>query len=366
MPFTRLFKYILLQAIYGVMIALLCVGLTIILIDLVEQMRAISGVPNTGIATALKFTLMRLPGLIEQSIPITILIGTIICFTSLSRRSEITAMRAAGVSAWGFLAPLGWLAGLLGLFIILGIGPTAASLNEAYEYEKSRLTQSIETQGPGTSSINWQTIATKTGQIVISGEKSPNGKLLKSATIFEFDKSGTSFIRRIDAQQISLGKRDISVFNAIESRTGAASIIVPAIKIELADEAQAIQSKDPRTVPLWDLPRMAHLAAISGGTPERFWLRFYRLIGLPLTMLAMALFAAQMSLGLERAGSKAKSVVIALALGLLMYFLGDITALMAISGQIPASVAGLTPPIFVLAMTLAYVSIREDGGDLSI
>ena len=362
MYLTKLFRYIFKQALIGVMIAMVCVGMTIVLIDLVEQMRAISGVPNTGVGTALKFTMMRLPGLIEQSIPITILIGTIICFTSLSRRSEISAMRAAGVSAWGFLAPLCWLSGLLGVFIVLGIGPTSARLNENYENEKARLTQSIETQGPGTSSINWRTIATQTGQIVISSEKSDSKNKFKNAVIFEFDKSGTELIRRIAAIEIISNPTNIIAHNATIARTGLAAVILPVVKIDFADEAQSIQSKDPRTVPLWELPKLAHLAEISGGTPERFWLRFFRLIGLPLTMLAMAMFAAEMSLGLERAGSKAKSVVIALALGLMMYFFGDVAALMAISGRIPASVAGLAPPIFVLAMTLAFVSLREDGG----
>ncbi len=364
MPITRLFRYIFMQAIFGILIAMLCVGLTIVLIDLVEQMRAISGVPNTNIATALTFTFMRLPGLIEQSIPLTVLIGTIICFTSLSRRSEITAMRAAGVSAWGFLAPLCFLTGILGLFIVLGIGPTSARLNAKYEEAKSRLTQSIETKGPGLASINWTTIATKEGQIVISGQKSPRADIYSNATIFEFDKSGTSLIRRIDVQKLILEKKSVIAPNGIETRTGTAPIAIANINIPLADEAQAAQSKDPRTVPFWELPQMAQLAASSGGTPERFWLRFYRLIGLPLTMLAMALLAAQMSLGLERAGSKAKSIVIAIALGLAMYFFGDIAALLATSGQIPAIIAGLAPPIFVLSMTLAFVSLKEDGGTI--
>lgn len=361
MPFTRLFRYIFVQAIFGILIAMLCVGLTIILIDLVEQMRAISGVPNTSVATALMFTFMRLPGLIEQSIPITVLIGTIICFTSLSRRSEITAMRAAGVSAWGFLAPLCCLTGILGIFIVLGIGPTSARLNANYEAAKAKLTQNIETQGPGDLSIIWSTITTKTGQIVISGEKNKTDNSYNNATILDFDKSGTILLRRIDTPRLVIGDKNLMVTNGLETKTGTAPIAIGNINIELADAAQAAQSKDPRTVPIWELPQMAKLAQSSGGTPERFWLRLFRLIGLPLTMLAMALFAAQMSLGLERSGSKAKSIVIAISLGLVMYFFGDIAALMATSGQIPASVAGLAPPFLVLSLTLAFVSLKEDG-----
>ena len=44
-----------------------------------------------------------------------------------------------------------------------------------------------------------------------------------------------------------------------------------------------------------------------------------------------------------------------------MFFLGDMTGLLATSGILPPFIAAFCPPIFILAATLAFFSMREDG-----
>ncbi len=356
---TRLNTYIFYQSIMGFLIALISVCLSIIMVDLVEQMRAVSGVPNTNIGTALSFTFMRLPGLVEQTIPIVILIGSIITYTGLSRKSEIISMRAAGLSAWQFITPLGILAFLIGINIILVIGPLASSLNEKYETTKAQLNSSFVQKTDSNTAIVWKNYTYDKGQLVIQG-KAIDDNHLTNVTIYEFDMKGTTLNRRIDSNQIVIKNNVLVVYNAIENQTGQEQINRELITYEVNKNTLNSQTKEPKLLTAWELPEAAIKAQISGGNPEKYWLRFYKLLGLPFTMVAMAVFAALMSIGLDRSGGKAKSIFIAICVGIFMYFIGDLTGIMATSGIIPAIIAGLCPPIILITFTLYLFSIKED------
>ena len=97
--FSRLGRYITARVISGVAVALTCVLVSILLIDLVEQMRSIGARTELSMLEALRLTLLKTPMLIEQTLPFIMLAGTMMAVIGLNRSSELVAMRAAGVSA---------------------------------------------------------------------------------------------------------------------------------------------------------------------------------------------------------------------------------------------------------------------------
>lgn len=362
----RLNRYIFLKSLSGMVIAFLGVSASVIMVDLVEQSRAVAGIQNANFFTALKFTLMRLPGLTEQSIPITALVGTLLSFTGLSRRSEITAMRAAGVSAWRFLAPLGWLAVFIGVAVTFFIDPISAKLNDQYEAEKDRLSSIVQIADASKSTKSlWVTLPSTEGQLIIYGDSkeaiTQNSFAINNATIYVYDKSGLNLQKTIDAKLAIRKNKQLIISDAYTTHTGSQSEFSPSIQMGLSNTTSIEGTREPRIVPLWELPAEAHLAKQNGGSPEKYWLRFFRLLMLPFNMLAMVLFAAIMSIGLDRSGGKIRSVMIAIAIGISMYFFNEIAGLMASSGNIPGLIAAICPPVFTLALTLALISYREDG-----
>ena len=54
----------------------------------------------------LKFYLYQIPGLFVQSLPFGALIASVVCFVNLSRKNEIVAFRAAGLSVARMSLPL--------------------------------------------------------------------------------------------------------------------------------------------------------------------------------------------------------------------------------------------------------------------
>jgi lipopolysaccharide export system permease protein len=100
---SRIQRYILKECLSGLVLVLGVLLLAILLIDVVEQLRTVGGDVSLSLLSALRLSLMKLPLLIEQTLPFALLAASMLAFTRLNRRSELSIIRASGLSAWRFL-----------------------------------------------------------------------------------------------------------------------------------------------------------------------------------------------------------------------------------------------------------------------
>jgi lipopolysaccharide export system permease protein len=362
----HLSRYIFARALTGVAIAAGAVALAVVLVDLVEQTRAVSAVPGGSTGLALQLVLMRLPGIMEQAVPFAVLVGTVMTFLSLSRASEIIAMRAAGVSAWHFLTPPAVLAFLIGLFVVLGMGPAAAVLNDRYTDIRDRLETSRAAEGPGAgTSLVWRAMQVEGGAVVVSGTADPvNPQSITGATFSIIPTDASAQDRRIDAARATLGTDGVwQLADAVETRPGFRSVPYPVLQLTTidAEQARAGGLRDPRDLPVWELPLTAARAQAAGSSPGRYWLRFHRQLALPVTLVAMAVIAALLSLGVARLGGQARLTALALTAGLGVFFATDAAAALATAGLVPPWAGAWAVPVVALLVAVAAVSYREDG-----
>ena len=75
-------------------------------LDLLGESGKILAVPGNGQGDVLHYITLRAPQIISFFLPFSVLLGTLITFTTLSQNSEIVSMKAAGLSAHQILAPL--------------------------------------------------------------------------------------------------------------------------------------------------------------------------------------------------------------------------------------------------------------------
>ena len=81
--------------------------LVVMLFDSIELLRRTSALPNVDFTDVLEFAFLRLPHLGQKLFPFAILFGGMAAFWRLARTHELVITRAAGVSAWQFLLPVG-------------------------------------------------------------------------------------------------------------------------------------------------------------------------------------------------------------------------------------------------------------------
>src|SRR5271170_7421743 len=100
------------------------------MIDYVELLRRSSDWPNATAWVLAEISVFRVPQLSERIMPFAVLVGAMSSYLSLSRRLELVVARAAGVSAWQFVAPAMIGAFLFGAAATTLYNPIAAVLHE--------------------------------------------------------------------------------------------------------------------------------------------------------------------------------------------------------------------------------------------
>ena len=100
------------------------------MIDYVELLRRSSDWPKATALTLAEISVFRVPQLSERIMPFAVLVGAMSCYLALSRRLELVVARAAGVSAWQFVAPSMVAAFLFGTVATTIYNPLAAVMHE--------------------------------------------------------------------------------------------------------------------------------------------------------------------------------------------------------------------------------------------
>ena len=178
--------------------------LLLVLVDYIEMVRKTSGLASASAVTVALTSLYRVPQLLEKMMPFCVLIGAMTCYLALSRRLELVVARAAGVSAWQFIAPALASAVVLGFLATIAYNPMSANLRELSKRMEAELFGSAPGGGIQDASGFWLNQVNNEGQWIINAARSElQGVRLTGLTVFRFD-TDLQFKERIEAREASL------------------------------------------------------------------------------------------------------------------------------------------------------------------
>jgi lipopolysaccharide export system permease protein len=332
------------------------------MIDFLEQMRRTSDVPNVSAMLVAKIALLRVPFITERVMPFAVLVGAMFCYLNLSRRLELVVARAAGISAWQFIAPALALASLIGVLCTTIYNPLSAIMREhsvRIETDLYSPQRGLPTAGSGF----WLRQRNEDGQAVINAKSSrQQGIQLGGVTVFRFDDLGR-FLDRIEAKSATL---ESGYWRLEDTRTyvsGKPPWEREFVRLQTTlTPAQVGESfATPETVPFWNLPNYIGAAENAGLSASVYRLQYYQLLAQPFYLAAMVFLAAAVSLRFFRMGGVQKVVLTGLAAGFFLYVLAKITGdLSKASILSPFAAAALPPMIGGLTGVMALL-YQEDG-----
>lgn len=349
--FIRQFLYI-----FG---ALTAVALLIEMIELLG--RAASR--DAPMIVVVELALLRAPPLAERIAVFAVLFGAIAAFFRLTRSQELIVARAAGVSAWRFIAPVLAGAALIGIIAATLFNPLAAATLEAYERKTAAVFEGRRDVVTVSDRGLWLRQANRDGHAVIHAQGvEPGGLRLRTVTVYEFD-AAERFVSRIDAARATLEEGRWRLFDALILQPGAPPQAVAETAIATDLTLGRIQESfaSPETMSFWDLPRFISELQAAGFSPHRHELQFNRLLSAPFFMAAMVLIAASFSLRLSRRGGAGKMMLFAVLSGFFFYLFSDVVFALGLSAAIPAILAAWTPPGVSLMIGSAALLHLEDG-----
>lgn len=362
---NHLNRYMLTQTLVGLGLAAGVIGAVIILVDFVEQSRAIGTRVEISALELVSLTLLKAPALLETTLPFIFLFGVLTALFRLNRRSELVVMRGSGMSAWRILTAPMILAVAIGLFGTTVLNPLGAAGNAAFEARRDALMN--VRRDPNASEPIWLRETNVNGFTVIAATSLVEGdRVLQSPAFLYYavNEDGVPALdRRIDADTATLQDGFWEVQNAIERTPNTPSVELGLITLPTGINRQALfeRSRSPDGVSFWDLPTLIVSANEAGLATERYELRLHSLLALPLTLLAATLIAAAATMRLQRLGGAAGFALAGGLTGFVMFFLQELLGSIGAAGALPPLTAAWAAPAITALLALTYIASTEDG-----
>jgi lipopolysaccharide export system permease protein len=362
----RIERYVAARLLMGVATALAVISAVVLLIQFVELSSQVGTRADVGADSIFGLTLLRAPSLIQILLPFCFLFGGLGAYVGLNRRSELVAMRAAGVSAWRFILPPAIAAFLLGLIAVGGLNPIAAALNARFEAERARIMQNYLGDRPQDV---WLRQGDETTQVVIHARARDirHGlATLKGVSLFIYEKDGRGvpmFRRRLEADEATLMPGFWRLKDVREATAGDSSIRSDVLTIRSTLDAEAAMESlaSPEAISFWKLPKAIRLTEQAGFSASGYRLRFQQLLSTPLLYSAMTVLAAAFSLRLTRLGGLAGLAGAGVALGFVMFFFNQFAGALARAEILPLFAAAWAPAVVALLAGVTLLCYTEDG-----
>lgn len=352
-------RYIGLRFLTATMSVFAGIFLLVVLIDYIELTRRTANNPNAAALTVALTSLYRVPQIMERLLPFSVLIGAMTCFLNLSRRNELVIARAAGISAWQFVAPAAVAAVLFGLFAATVYNPLAAHLSDrAKDLETEIFGVRTSTQGGF-----WLRQRSGDGQSVMHTASSRGqGESLIGISVFLFDHQGT-FTTRIQAESATFGDGAWRLTNARIYTTTAPpqEAAVYELKTNLTNEQIRESFATPDTVSFWDLPAYIDLAERAGLVAAGYRLQYQLLLARPFLLASMVLLAACVSLRFFRSGGVTRLVLGGVVAGFLLYVMAKVTEDLSKAQLMHAVTAAWLPAAAGALTGVVTLLFQEDG-----
>jgi len=337
--------------------------LLLVLVDYIEMVRKTSGLASASAVMVAETSLFRVPQLLEKMMPFCVLIGAMTCYLALSRRLELVVARAAGVSAWQFIAPALASAILLGTLATVVYNPVSANLSELSKRMEAELFGSSPGGGVQDAAGFWLNQINSDGQVIINAARSERqGGRLTGLTLFRFD-TNNQFKERMEAREATLEDghwlfKSVRRFSLDSPPVDQESWLLPTT----LTPAQIRNSfSTPETVSFWQLPTYIRSSESSGFATAGYRLQYQKLLAQPFLLAAMVMLAAAVSLRFFRMGGVQKMVLSGVGAGFLLYVLSKVTEDLS-KAELMHPIAAAWLPVFVGGLTgFLALLYQEDG-----
>jgi len=385
LPLTLSF-YISRQFLLSSLSMLLALSALVAMFDFIELLRRSASRIDATFGLVSQIAALRLPYVMIQILPFAVLLGGILAFWRLTRSSELIVARAAGVSAWAFLALPMLCAMLLGAFASGVLSPLSSAMLARAEVLDNNylragggplaltggqlwLRQSDHELAGANPIAAIPTAANSTAPMPGVAIIHAHGVMLNGKTLTTREVS----VFRIDAADHLLARIEAT---GATLRQGAwelagARVILPD---KLPDQPRTLMLPtdltvarvqdsfaSPDTLSLWALPGFIALLERSGFSSLRHRLHFHSLLALPLLAATMALVAAGFSMRPARRGGVSRMIASGVAAGFALFVISKVAEEFGQSGALPVVLAAWAPAVAGLLLAVALLLHMEDG-----
>lgn len=357
------------------MVFLFGLAAIIFLFEVTELLRRTVDSAGATLSIVMFMGLCKLPDTVERILPFVVLFAGMFTFWRLTRSSELVVARAAGVSAWQFLAPSLVITLAFGVFNVTSINPLGTAMQSLYREMEARYIRnsaSLELTGAGlwlrqenrkkTEDERLTSDLSKSSYLLHADAAKDNPLTISPVMLFLYD-SEHRYQGRVDAPKAYLRDGQWEIIDAWLNRDDQPPQFLPVFRIDTTITLSTIQESmaRPNTVSFWRLPQFSSALRNIGLTAVRHDMRFQSLLASPILLCAMILFAAAFSLRLGRHGGVLNAVMAGIFTGSVVFFLNNLVSTMGVNQTLPIALAAWAIPIAAFAAGHTILLYLEDG-----
>jgi lipopolysaccharide export system permease protein len=317
--------------------------------DFVDELRWV-GRGRYGVGSAMLIVLASLPGLVYELIPVACLIGTLYALATLARHSEITVLRASGLTTGQLLRTLYRAAILLAVAtFVLGetVVPFADRLGQ--EVKASAMDKSFAQQGFISG------IWVKDGKDFINVRNALNENYLEGVRIYRFDQDNA--LRSVtEANSASYVERSGWLMKEVvrtELAGDQATVVHLASDLwqsSITPTLLSVLMVAPERMSLYDLFGYTRHLSANRQTTERYEIAIWKKIFYPLASLVMVTLALPFGYFHDRVGGVSLKIFGGVMLGITFYALNGLFSNLGVINAWPPFASAAAPSaLFLLA-----------------
>jgi lipopolysaccharide export system permease protein len=340
-------RYIGKAVIVSILIVLLLLLVLVSFGNLMEELSDV-GEGNYTTVDAFLYVLLIVPRRTYEIFPVAVLLGSMVGLGALASNSELTAMRAAGVSL-GRIMVSALKAGLVMMVVVIVVGELIAPKTEQYAetLRASRISKQITLQ---TEYGFWA----RDGDSFVNIRQILPGARLKDIYIYEFTKEGklriathAGFAQYRDEHWLLSDIQQSEFFDdAVVSRhldTAAwDSMLNPALLNVVVVR--------PTMLPAWGLYRYIRFMHENGQSAIPFEVAFWSKMVMPLVTLVMVFLSVPFVFGMLRTVGIGPRIFVGTLIGTSFFLLNKVFSHMAVVYELNPLFAASFPAFAMLAL----------------
>lgn len=337
-------------------VAILLIFTIIALVESLDTWRfaRLSEIGGTGLALlaiALNSALWTL-----TTLPVTLLIGSIIGILELQARRELVVINASGISIWQVVrAPV--IAAVISGLVISFVADTAVvtvlkSLSLGVPQTSLPITPAgvlwLEQRGDGHE------------YTLLAQHQHPGGTVLEDVTFYlpkEF------YGQRLRAPLVELKAGNWEIPAGVRFQDDQAPQRVSNIRIPTATTVGdlGVRMSSPAELTVFELLQLQSLDMSEPQLRAGVQMRLNKLLALPLMMAATVLLAFAFTTGYRRTNKYGAAVLYGIVLGFVVYVVTEMAAMAGSAGIIEPAFAAFAPALAAIFVGTTVLLYREDG-----
>ena len=355
---TILFRYLAKEIFWATLLLLMALLALFALFDLIKEFGSF-GKGNPALGTVSLYVALRQPSHVAVIFPVAALMGTLFAVTRLSVQSELTVMRASGLS----------LTKLAGFATIIGLGFSAVTFlfgelvapaaEDAAKRMRLAATSGVVAQEfrsgfwvkDGLSFVNIQTVTLDTTLLnmrIYDFDRTYRLASISLAKSAGYDSATNRWVMQdvekttFDGDRARMDRLDIAYWNSA-----------------MTPELLAVLRVKPDEMSLLNLNSYIEHLRDNKQNSTRYQLAFWAKVFQPLAVIIMMLMAIPFAIQSQRASGVGGKLLLGITIGLGFYFLNQLASHMAVLNDWPPFLTVTVPSFIFFAVSVVLLAWKE-------